>query len=119
MAEWAAKVPALNIDSSKTESYLRGQYIAMTTCNECHGMNLQGKFLPDMSTPNLKIITTYPEEDFRILMAEGIAIGGRENLGLMHVVAKDRFAYFTDLELYDLYSFLNAIAIEDAPDSLE
>ncbi len=112
MAEWASQIPPIEIDSSKTASYLRGQYIAMTTCNECHGINMQGEVLPDMSTPNLKVITTYPEVDFHILMKAGIAIGGKENIGLMHAVVKDRFVHFTDMELYDLYSFLNAKAEE-------
>ncbi len=45
-------------------------------------------------------------------MSTGVSRTGRTDLGLMTIVAKDRFAYFTDEELKSLYKFLNAIAIE-------
>ena len=45
-------------------------------------------------------------------MKEGLAQDGNKNLGLMSVVAKERFVHFTDDELYDLYTFLNQIVDE-------
>lgn len=108
IADLASKVQPIKVDSLKTASYKRGQYIAMTTCNECHGSNLKGEAFENMFAPTPKIINTYTEKSFQILMKEGIAQDGRKNLGIMRIAARDRFAYFSDLELYDLYTFLNA-----------
>ena len=41
-----------------------GKYLALTSCTECHGLDLRGN--PDMSTPSLAIAATYSEEDFAI-----------------------------------------------------
>ena len=43
------------------------------------------------------------------MMKEGVGLGGRQNLGLMSMVAKDRFASFTEQELIDLYRFLSSL----------
>lgn len=48
------------------------------------------------------------DEDVAALMTEGIATGNRDSLGLMTMVARDRFAYFPDEERSDLYTFLDA-----------
>lgn len=41
-------------------------------------------------------------------MKTGVPIDGRD-LGLMGVVARDRFASFTEQELEDLYAFLGTL----------
>jgi mono/diheme cytochrome c family protein len=109
MAQWVAEVPPLLTSGAADDPVARGEHLAMTTCNECHGLDLRGAIEPDFATPDLAIVSAYPEADFRRLMAEGIAIGGRTDLGLMTVVAKDRFAHFTDQELSDLYAFLRTL----------
>ena len=110
MADWATNVPELRTDPSDPRLE-RGQYLAMTTCNECHGLDLRGGF----DLPDLAIVAAYPEEDFRRLMKEGVAIGGRDSLGLMSTVAKDRFSHFTEQEVADLWAFLRTLVDEPIP----
>lgn len=110
MAAWVADVPQLTVDAKEFPQLARGEYLAMTTCNECHGLDLRGDVQPDFTTPDLIMVTAYSLAQFQKLMREGEAIGGRKDLGLMTVVAKDRFAYFTEQEVIDLYAFLNSLA---------
>ncbi len=108
MVDWLAKVPPLKINPLDNPDLARGEYLAMTTCNECHGFDLKGYHAEVESAPDLTVmIKVYNEIDFRRLMQHGIGVGGRENLGLMSMVAKDRFAHFTEQELTDLYQYLN------------
>ncbi|MGJ8663302.1 MAG: cytochrome c [Marinicella sp.] len=108
MVDWLAKVPPLKINPLDNPDLARGEYLAMTTCNECHGFDLKGYHAEVESAPDLTVmIKFYNEIDFRRLMQHGIGVGGRENLGLMSMVAKDRFAHFTEQELTDLYQYLN------------
>lgn len=110
-ADRVKKVPALTIDPRLNPDMARAEYLAMTTCNECHGLDLRGEQLPDFTAPDLAVMMkAYSESDFRKLMKTGTALGGRENLPLMSMVAKDRFAYFTEQELTDLYGFLNRLS---------
>ena len=115
MADWVGDVPPLRADSAADAALARGEYLAMTTCNECHGLDLRGAVWPDGSTPDLAIVAAYPEADFRRLMKEGIGIGGRSDLGLMTLVATERFAAFTEQELLDLYAFLPTLAGTPVP----
>ncbi len=109
MAAWALKVPPLQYASTENDGLQRGEYLAMTTCNECHGLDLMGDVQPDFFTPPLSIISAYTQEEFSVLMATGVARDGRDSLGLMTIVAKDRFAFFTEQELKDLYAFLQTL----------
>ena len=113
MAQWAKGVPPLRTNLADSQ-LVRGQYLAMTTCNECHGLDLRGGF----GTPDLAIVAGYAEEDFRRLLKEGIAIGGRDSLRLMTMVAEDRFAHFTEQEQADLYAFLKTLMKEPVPESV-
>ena len=81
----------------------------MTTCNECHGFDLRGLPDPDFPTPDLAILSGYTDAQFHTLMAKGEGIGGRADLGLMTMVAQDRFAHFTEEELTDLLAFLRTL----------
>lgn len=112
MAQWVMDVPALRTNLS--DSLLkRGEYIAMTTCNECHGLDLRGDWLS--GTPDLAVIAGYTEPAFRRLMKEGISMAGREDIPLMSMVARDRFANFTDEELVALRAFLSSLIDEPVP----
>ena len=97
--------------SSGTESAGRdrGRYLAVTICSECHGMRLAGDV--EGSTPNLAIVAAYSEEDFFRLMRTATPLGGRE-LGLMGLVARERFAQLTDAEIRDLYRYLHSLGDE-------
>lgn len=112
MAEWASMVPPLEYGSNPDSSLRKGEYLAKTTCNECHGLDLKGDYQPDFITPSLAILAAYSDEEFRRLMSTGVSRDGREELGLMTVVAKDRFAYFTEQELTDLLFYLRTISTE-------
>ncbi|WOI53203.1 c-type cytochrome [Parvularcula sp. LCG005] len=94
LAMWATDVPPLKHQMHENAAIRRGEYLAMTTCNECHGLDLRGKS-GDPATPDLAIVASYPEDDFRQLLTTGVGMGGRDNLGLMSLVAPDRFPDLT------------------------
>jgi mono/diheme cytochrome c family protein len=99
--------PLRNADQGDT-ALARGEYLAMTTCNECHGFGLRADSPWPGSAPDLIIVSAYSEEAFRTLMKTGLALGGRE-LDMMSGVARGRFAHFTDEEVTDLYAFLRSL----------
>lgn len=118
MATWALQVPFLRLGPDDDPALARGEYLAMTTCNECHGLDLRGASAYGFSQPDLAIVAGYPEEDFRKLMKDGVGLGGREDLGLMSIVAQSRFVHFTDQELSDLHAFLSSLAEIPAPEGV-
>lgn len=89
----------------------RGEYIAMTTCIECHGFSLHADSpFPGENAPSLVVIAGYDEAAFTHLMRTGKALGERE-LPMMSGVARGRFVHFTDGEVRDLYAFLHDLAM--------
>lgn len=110
-------VPMLKGDALGDAALARGEYLAMTTCNECHGFSLRAD-VPwggAMDAPDLIVVAAYDEDSFRTLLKTGQALGGRE-LEMMSGVARARFANFKDDEVSDLYAFLrdmSARAIAD------
>lgn len=103
------KVPPLRRADDPDSSIVRGEYIAMTSCNECHGFSLRADSpFGDEAAPDLAIVSGYPFEAFERLMRTGKPIGGRE-LPMMSDVARGRFAYFTDQEVRDVYTFLRDV----------
>lgn len=108
MPAWLKIAPPLEQQSNTNASIARGEYIAMTSCNECHGFSLRADvpWQSDGQTPDLiAVMAAYPEADFRRLLREGVPIGGRD-LRLMDDVARGRFVNFTDEEVGDLYAYL-------------
>ena len=97
--------PWLTGTPSRTSSNA-GQYLAMTACAECHGMDFQGQ--ADF-TPPLAAAVAYSLDDFQTLMKTGVAIGNRE-LDMMKEVATRRFAHFTDSEVEALHGYLQSLA---------
>jgi len=79
-----------------------GQYLAKSSCTECHGQNLQG----GDGTPALSIVAGYSPAEFSKLMREGVPRDGRPR-ELMTPTARNRFSHFTDAEVEALYSFLS------------
>lgn len=118
-ADWAVpgyidRVPQLSQQGNPNPRIARGEYIAMTTCNECHGLSLRADVPWEGETaPDLLIVMAYDEASFTHLMRTGKALGERE-LPLMSGVARGRFAYFTDEEVADLYAFLRDMAMRAA-----
>ena len=109
MAEWADNMPPLELGDGDDPQLVRGEYLAKTTCNECHGFDLRGWGLPEGDAPDLAIVEAYSDEQFRHLMKTGEAIGGRDDLELMSMIARDRFAYLSDNELADLLAYLRTL----------
>jgi mono/diheme cytochrome c family protein len=107
------KVPPLQHAGEDTPQ-ARGEYLAMTTCNECHGLTLNADSpFDDETAPSLMVmIKAYDEAAFTHLMRTGKALGERE-LEMMSGVARGRFAHFTDQEVRELYAYLRSRA--DAP----
>lgn len=103
-------VPKLQRSGDSDPGIARGEYIAMTTCNECHGFSLRADVpweVPpeEKGAPDLLIVMAYDKDAFTHLMRTGKATGDRE-LEMMSGVARGRFAYFTDQEIDDVYRFL-------------
>lgn len=110
MPAWMERTPALEHQSAPDTPLARGEYIAMTTCNECHGFSLRADvpWESDGRSPDLiSVMAGYSEADFRRLMREGVPVGGRD-LELMDDVARARFSRFSDEEVGDLYAYLHA-----------
>ncbi len=103
---YLGKVPPLVRTTDPDSAIVRGEYIAMTSCNECHGFSLRADSpFGDETAPDLAIVSGYSFEAFEHLMRTGKPIGGRE-LPMMSGVARGRFAFFTDEEVRDVYAFL-------------
>lgn len=108
MADWVDASLPLRLQG-QGGAVARGEYLAMTTCNECHGFDLRGNADPMYGTPDLAILTAYTDDEFRTLMKTGVTRDGRSDVPLMSMVARDRFAHFTERELDDLLAFLRTL----------
>ena len=80
-----------------------GQYLAISTCTACHGIDLKGE---EGFSPDLIIAASYGKNDFFRLIRTGVALGGRKNIGLMSDVTKDYLSHLNDHEIESIYAFL-------------
>ncbi|MBX3511214.1 MAG: c-type cytochrome [Hyphomonadaceae bacterium] len=112
MPAWLHHVPPLREQANPDPRIAQGEYLAMTSCNECHGFNLRG-FQPwaGESAPDLIVLAAYSEQDFTRLMREGAPISGAQ-LEMMGPVARGRFAHWSDEEVAALYAYLSRLAAE-------
>jgi len=113
------RVPQLTQQNNANASIARGEYLAMTSCNECHGFDLRANAPWPIDAPDLIVIGAYSEADFSRLMREGIPSSGAE-LPMMGPVARGRFVHWSDEEVADLYAYLSdisrrAVEAETAP----
>ncbi|MEL6869411.1 MAG: c-type cytochrome [Pseudomonadota bacterium] len=115
MADWALAVPKLEYQDHPNAALRNGEYLAMTMCNECHGLDLRGATNPDGNSPDLAVLVAYSEDDFRELMRTGTAIGNRDDLFLMSMIARDRFWALTEQELTDLFVYLRTLPDQPVP----
>ena len=87
------------------------RYMIRATCAECHGLDLAGD--PDMTghspPPPLSIVSAYSRPQFHHLLRTGEPVGGR-TLGLMAMVARNRFSRLSDAEVDAIYDYLSALA---------
>ena len=114
MADWVGMVPELRYQDHADRAMRFGEYLAMTMCNECHGLDLRGAINPDGTAPDLAVLAAYSDEDFRELMSTGTAIGGRGDLFLMSLIARDRFPALTEEELVSLLTYLRTVPNQPA-----
>ena len=105
MPKWLDRVPALTQQDNPNTSIARGEYLAMTSCNECHGFDLRSNAPWPGSAPDLIAVGAYSEADFTRLMREGVPSSGAE-LEMMGPVARGRFVHWSDEEVTDLYAYL-------------
>ena len=117
MADIADLVPPLRIDQHTQPAMAHGEYLAMTMCNECHGLDVRGQTVMGPPTPDLAIAAAYSREDFQTLLETGRASDGRR-LGLMSLVAPDRFRDLSEQELDDLHLFLSSLPDEPVPENV-
>ena len=84
----------------------RGQALVRSGCSECHGHTLQGNI--GLGSPPLSVARAYNFDQFRHLMKTGTAPGDRQ-IGLMGVVARNRFTKLNEQELRDIFAYLNTL----------
>lgn len=102
MADYRDNAPA-----DLGDMYASGRYVAMTTCAECHGPNLEG--VPDFTPSLLDVGPMYDDEAFKALLSEGKGLEGRE-LGLMALVGEGHFSYLTKRERQAVIDYVHALA---------
>ena len=83
-----------------------GRHLALTSCSECHGRDLNG-WGPQDSTPSLVLVNkAYTADKFARLMRTGeIASGGKSR---MSEIAVARFSVLTDIEVAALKLYLDS-----------
>lgn len=82
----------------------QGNYLALTSCTECHGYNLRGAY----GNPPLLIAKAYKEAEFVKFLKMGKALGDRE-LPLMSDMCRKRFTHYSEEEIKAIYAFLNQL----------
>lgn len=92
-----------------TEPLALGRHLALTSCSECHGRDLNG-WGPEDPTPSLLVVNkAYTPENFARLMRTGMAANGKDTAsGFMSATARDRFAILTDAEIAALKQYLDS-----------
>jgi mono/diheme cytochrome c family protein len=91
-----------------SEPLALGKHLAMTSCTECHGRDLNG-WGPEDDTPSLIVAKTYTDANFARLMKTGIAATGKDTAtGRMSKIARSRFAELTDDEVRALKLYLDS-----------
>lgn len=84
-----------------------GKYLAMTSCSECHGRDLNG--FPGDEAPSLVVAKAYTQQQFARLIKTGLtATGKKSRTGFMSEVAVERFSVLTDAEVAALKQYLDS-----------
>lgn len=109
--QWVRAVPPLQIDPAADPLRARGEYLALTMCNECHGLDVRGNTMFEPYTPDLAMVAALSREDFERLIETGIGVDGRR-LGLMALVGPDRFPALKTADIDALYAYLAGLIDE-------
>jgi len=113
-AHWAVQIPRLRFPPASRHERAQGEYLAMTMCNECHGLDLRGYRFRGGVAPDLAIVGAINREEFERIVRTGRGLGER-HLGLMSLVAPDRYPALTDDDIDALYLHLSALLGEPIP----
>jgi len=116
-AHWAEKVPERRFDSMSGHPRGPGEYLAMTMCNECHGLDLRGYNFNGSLAPDLAIVGAIERVEFERIIRTGRGFGER-HLGLMSLVAPDRYSVLTDQDVHALYLHLSTLLGEPVPENV-
>ncbi len=81
-----------------------GRYLAQTHCTRCHGEDLSGED-SYWQTADLAVGAGYSTHQFKTLLRQGKALGGRE-IGFMTKLAKGYLSHLTDSEIQAIHSYL-------------
>ncbi len=105
--QWSAAANTVAPAEPPTEPMALGQHLAMTTCSECHGPDLNG-YKGD-NAPPLIVAKSYSAQNFMRLMRTGITASGKTSTsGLMSEVGSGRCPAMTDDEVHALKAYLDA-----------
>jgi mono/diheme cytochrome c family protein len=91
-------------DRGDTTQLGRGEYLARTSCIECHGKDLRG----DRGTPSLAAAYGYSLDEF-VHLARTSTPRVPKTLSLMASVALSRLSNMEDVELADLHAYLRSV----------
>jgi cytochrome c553 len=86
--------------------FTRGRSLSRA-CIECHGPTLSGNEM--IGAPDLMVAASYQPDEFRRLIREGVAPGGRK-LGFMRSVGPERLRGWSDDDVAALDAYLRARA---------
>jgi cytochrome c553 len=84
--------------------YTRGRSLSRA-CIECHGADLSGGDM--IGAPDLMVAASYQPDEFRRLIREGVAPGGRK-LDFMRSVGPERLRDWSDDDVAALHDYLRA-----------
>jgi len=84
--------------------FTRGQRLSRA-CIECHGADLSGGDM--IGATDLMVAASYQPDEFRRLIREGVAPGGRK-LSFMDTVGPERLAGWSDEDVEALHAYLRA-----------
>ena len=105
--EWGPHAGVQGPEAPPSEPLALGKHIALTTCVECHGPELNG--WPSDSPPPLVVAKAYSMENFMRLMRTGITASGTESKsGLMTDVGRNRAPAMSDQEVLALKAYLDS-----------
>ena len=86
--------------------FANGRHIVALNCVECHGPNLRGQEVkPGTVSADLSIVGAYDAEQFKALLREGVAPGGKP-MGMMREVARSDFKHLNDEEIAAIHAYL-------------
>jgi mono/diheme cytochrome c family protein len=89
-------------DTFRSNEKRLGEYLALLSCSDCHGPDLEGR---SGVAPSLDRISDYDENEFVDLLQRGLA-PGELPLAAKEAMARQRFSLFTEDEMEAIFVYL-------------